>query len=477
MANWLQRFKPKSAFARGVGVLVGGTAGAQALMVLAAPLLTRLYSPDDFGLLAVYSGLLAICTVIAGLRYELAIPLPKSNAEAANVVVLSLVAVALTSTVVALAAWVWGSEIAATLEVPRLAEYFWLLPLGVLLIGTYQVFNYWAIRTKEFKAIAQTRITQTLGTLAVQLLGYKAGGFSLLLGQAGGQSIGSYRLARSAFTHPDFKRWSWDGVLSAAKSYRRFPIFSTWGALFNVAGRQLPPLMFAAFFGGSAAGLYALAHRVLAMPMTIIGNAVGNVFFSNAAEANREGRLGSLVTSVHEKLSQIAMPAAVVLVVAGPELFSFVFGPVWEEAGIFARWMAPWLYMVFITSPLSTLFSVLHMERQGMLFQAGLFVARVIAICIGAWMNSMFLSVLLFSLVSTIFWGGFLAWVSYATGGKLRDMALPSLISLAISSVCILPVVIHSVAQSGAFGGVVATLLTATFFFIYYTWLARRLFN
>ena len=70
MANWLQRFKPKSAFARGVGVLVGGTAGAQALMVLAAPLLTRLYSPEDFGLLAVYSGLLAICTVIAGLRYE-----------------------------------------------------------------------------------------------------------------------------------------------------------------------------------------------------------------------------------------------------------------------------------------------------------------------------------------------------------------------------------------------------------------------
>ena len=49
----LRRLLPKNAFARGVSVLVGGTAGAQLLTILAAPLLTRLYGPEDFGLVAV----------------------------------------------------------------------------------------------------------------------------------------------------------------------------------------------------------------------------------------------------------------------------------------------------------------------------------------------------------------------------------------------------------------------------------------
>lgn len=186
LLNPIKKLCPQNSFARGVSILVGGTAGAQALMILAAPLLTRLYTPEYFGLLAVYSGLLAIFAVVASLQYELAIPLPESNSEAANVLVLSLLVVILMTGISAIMVLVAGEQMADVLNTPKLASYFWLLPLGVFLSGIYNIFNYWAVRTQAFGDIARTRVSQTLVTLVVQLLGFKLGGIALLLGQTGG---------------------------------------------------------------------------------------------------------------------------------------------------------------------------------------------------------------------------------------------------------------------------------------------------
>lgn len=419
--------------------MVGGAAGAQVMMVLAAPLLTRLYSPDDFGLLAVYTGLLGLFTVIASLRYELAIPLPEDDQEAANLVILCLLMVLGITSVSALLVWLAGDAITRALGVPMLAPYFWLLPIGVLLVGIYQTFNYWAIRTKQFPAITRTRIRQAFTTTGIQLLAFKAGGVALLLGHAGGQGMGSITLGRAALARPELRLWSWQGVRFVARRYRRFPIFSTWSDFFNAAGQQLPPLMFAALFSAGAAGLYALAHRVLSMPMSVIGQAVAGVFFANAADAYREGRLGPLVSKVHDKLAQIAMPPALVLMVTGPELFTLVFGEQWRQAGEFARWMAPWLYMTFITYPLGTLFPVMEKQRQGMFFHTVLVLARAAAIAAGAWYGDLVMTVILFSFVSVICWIGFLVWIALSAGNTLGMILKPTCRILVISLLCVSP--------------------------------------
>jgi len=154
--NHLRRLLPKNAFARGVSVLVGGTAGAQVLTVLAAPLLTRLYSPEDFGLLAVYVSLLALIGIISSLRYELAIPLPEDEDEgvAANVAALSLILVGLTALLSGVLAWQLGPAIADLLGVPALAGYLWLLPVGALVSGSGQLFDDWAALIRRFTTIA-----------------------------------------------------------------------------------------------------------------------------------------------------------------------------------------------------------------------------------------------------------------------------------------------------------------------------------
>lgn len=394
----VSRLLPQSAFAKGVSVLMGGTAGAQVLMVLAAPLLTRLYTVDDFGLLAVYAALLSLFTVIASVRYELAIPLPEDDQTAASVVVLCLLVVLAVTGLSALGVFFAGESIAIALNVSKLTTYFWLLPAGVLLVGTYQVFNYWALRTKAFPAIARTKIRQSVTTLGIQILGFQFGGIALLIGQATGQGAGSLSLALPVLRMRQFSRVTAKDVRQAAARYRQFPIFSTLGGFFNTAGQQLPPLMIAAIFSSGAAGLYALAHRVLAMPMAVMGQAVSSVFFSNAAVAHRKGKLGALVSKVHQKLVHIIMPPTVILVVSAPDLFGIVFGSEWRVSGEFASWLSLWLFVSFTTSPVSNIFSIVERQSLGMLMQVVIFVFRTAGVLIGAETGDLLHTVMLFSL-------------------------------------------------------------------------------
>ncbi len=438
----LRSLLPKNAFARGVSVLVGGTAGAQVLTVLAAPLLTRLYSPEDFGLLAVYGSLLAMIGVISSLRYELAIPLPEDDAESANVAALCLILVGVSTLLSGLLVLQLGQPIAAALGVPQLEAYLWLLPVGVLLGGAYTVFNYWSIRTKRFTTIAGTRLRQALATIVIQLAAFKLGGIALLFAGVVGQSVGTTSLGRPALANPGFSQVSWRGILRAAGRYRRFPIFSTWEGLSNTAGMQLPPLLFAALFSPAAAGLYSLAHRILTLPMSLVGGAIGQVFFANAAEAHRAGQLGPLVAQLHGKLAHIGLPPTLILILLGPDLFAFVFGAQWRQAGEFARWMAPWLYLVFVSSPLSTIFAVMDRQKQGLVFQIILLVSRLTAIGVGAWIGDLSITVMLFAGASALCWLGFLFWVAHVAGNPARSMWQPSLAAFGFALLATLPILV-----------------------------------
>jgi O-antigen/teichoic acid export membrane protein len=439
----LRRLLPTKAFARGVSVLVGGTATAQLITILAAPLLTRLYSPEDFGLLAVYASLLALIGVIASLRYEVAIPLPDEDAEAANIVALCLILVGSITLFTAILVYLAGPDIADALGVPALAGYLWLLPLGVLLSGAYNVFNYWSLRTKRFATIAGTKLRQALTTLAIQLAAFKLGGVALLFGQVAGQSIGTTSLGRPALGSAGFRQVSWFGIAKAAARYRRFPIFSTWGGIAYTAGLQLPPMLFAALFGPAAAGLYALAHRLLTLPMTLVGGAIGQVFFANAAEAHRVGQLAPLVNRVHSTLSNIGLPAAILLFLIGPHLFTVLLGEQWREAGTFARWMAPWLYFQFVSAPLSAaIFSTTETQHYSLAFHAAMSFLRLLAIGIGALLGGILTAVIIMSVVSSLSYIGLLIMLAKISGVTVEKIAQNTLSSLWVSLLISLPILL-----------------------------------
>lgn len=424
--NQFRRLLPKNAFARGVSVLVGGTASAQLLLVLAAPLLTRLYSPEDFGLLAVYASLLALIGVISSMRYELAIPLPEDDGEAANIAVLCLILVVISTILTGVLVLLMGSAIAAALGVPTLAGYLWLLPVGVLLTGFYSVFNYWAVRTKRFTTIAGTKLRQAVATLAIQLAAFKLGGIALLLGQVAGQGVGTTTLGIPALKSAGFKQVSWAGVKKAAGRYKRFPIFGTSASFLNISGTQLPPVVFAALFGASAAGLYSIANRILTLPMSLVGQAISQVFLSHGSAKNREGALGRQVDKVLSILIQVAMPPLIFLVAFGPAIFEFVFGSEWRVAGEFARWMAPWLFIQFCMSPL-TVFIILERQDLSLLMQISLFTLRAFAVVLGYVANDLMTMLIYFSMASALGYAIFLG-VKISVSGASINKAITTIL-------------------------------------------------
>jgi O-antigen/teichoic acid export membrane protein len=453
---------PRSSFVRGVLLLGGGATASQVILMASAPLLTRLYTTEQFGLVAVFGSMLSILSVVSTLRYELAIPIAKDDEEAVHAVVLGLF-VALGMSLLAFFSVVcFRGQIAAAVNLQTMAGYLWLLPLGLLLRSIYQIFYYWCLRVKAFSAIARTNLTQSIGSVVVQVGGASFGSIALLLGQVVGQAAGISSLAVLAVRNrwDLFKTVRFKQVLWVGWRYRQFPYFSTWGGLLNTIGTQMPPVLFAVLFSPAAAGIYALAHRVLSLPMSLVGQAIGNVFLAKAADASREGNLAVLVARVHEKLAQIAMPPALVIAIIAPELFVWVFGSEWHEAGVFARLMAPMLYFQFILSPISTLFCVLEKEDQGMVLQGIMVIARCLSLVIGAGFGDLRLSVLLFSLVSAASYLSFLAWIVLISGCSWSTIIKPTSEALVTGLVLTIPLIITTLFNFNIFYIIFSIILT-----------------
>lgn len=434
---------PNSGFLRSVSVLVSGTVASQIMLLVAAPFLTRLYSPQDFGLLAVFVAFLMFMSAVVSLRYEQAIPLPEDAQEGAALLVLSMATAVLVATLLALPSMWYAKEIAAALNVPGFAGYMFLVPAGALLIGVYNVLSQWAIRTRQFGPLARTRVSQSFFAIAIQLFGASLGPIALLIGQVAGHGAGSVSLYLQGVNEhrPLLRSVGLRDLVHAARRYRRFPLYASWGAVFNTIGSQLPPLLFAALFSPALAGIYALANRVLSMPMQVIGKAIASVFLAGAADAQREGHLGILVARVHGKLSHIGMVPTLMLLTAGPEIFAFAFGDQWREAGVFAQWLAPWLYLVFVTSPMSAVLDVLDRQAAAMAFQALLLMVRIAAILSGAWLGDALIAIALFGTGSALCWLVQLAWIIRAAGVRWRPMAATSGAALAWGMTIVSPLI------------------------------------
>jgi O-antigen/teichoic acid export membrane protein len=366
----ITRVVPRGRFGRGVAVLVGGTTASQAILALTAPVLTRLYTPTDFGVLGVYTAIVALLGVVVGLRYMVAIPLPKEDSDAVNVVALSLAIGAGMSCALGLLGAALGHPFARFMHVPQLAPYMWLLPLSLLGNCILQTLYLWAIRVQGFSVIARARVSQAVARVGVQsVLGVVGvAPFGLLLGDLAEDVVGSGTFARliSKRRPGAWRSVSLQAMKRLAIRYSRFAWFGTPAGLLNVAGLQGMPLLVAYSYGATVAGWYALTLRVVALPMSLLGAAVGDTYFGIGPELVRTNpaALRSLFKKTAVRLLMIGIGPTVVLMLAGPTLFSFVFGDKWVTAGVYARYLAPAMLAQFVTSPLSD--TMIILERPGL---------------------------------------------------------------------------------------------------------------
>jgi len=372
----------QSTFAKNVAMISASTAFAQMLNALFSPVITRLYNPDEYGILTLYISILGLVAIIASLKYEWGITIAESDEKAVNVMCLGFIILFIFTIITYIIFYLFGRPILNTLNATKLFNYRYLIPIGVLLVGSYGIFLQWAYRNKDFHSISMTKIWQSVtGNGAFVLFGFlRIGPVGLILGQILKESAGIGSLSRPFFRNSIrlIKEISKDQIIWCAKRYKNFPLYSAPSQLLNTAGIQLPVFFISSLYGSQVLGLYGLANTVVNLPMVLIGQSIGDVFYAEVASIGKRNpkRVKDLTDKLFKKLVVIGLVPLVVLLFFGPFLFSFVFGYKWYDAGEYAKILAFLVFARFIFTPISRIYSVF--ERQKKAFMLDLF--RVILV-------------------------------------------------------------------------------------------------
>jgi len=401
IANHLNRFLPKGSALRHVSLVAGGTTIAQGINIAIMPLLSRIYSPEDFGVMAVYVSVTSILVEVSGFRYHFAIPLPKDERYANALVILSFFLQAVFVAFISIVLLFFGKPILAKLSMEVLIPYRLLIPIGVAGMGVYLTLTQWAIRGKMFQTIGQTRITQALSgaaTMAVLgLAGFKPVG--LLLGTIMSRAGGITTLLTGLLKGKDLPHPVKSDIKRVALRYRKFPMYSTWTGMLNTIGRQIMPILLVSFYSPHVAGLFAMAQRLLHLPSVFIGQAIGQVFLQRASVARHQGNLKELSMRTYTTLLRLGLFPILLLSFFAPPVFAYVLGERWLDAGAFARVLGPWIAFAFAYSPMSTLFSILDRQGAAFISEVAYLTARVLAFWAGAKLGGPLLAAAFFGIV------------------------------------------------------------------------------
>ena len=249
---------------------------------------------------------------------------------------------------------------------PDLLPWLWLVPAIAGTIGVYLVLNQLAVRRRRFGLIAQRNLLQSVTTVATQaiagVLGLSVGG--LISGLGLGQALGAAGLLSGSGlrTQPARTGMGITNLRQVARHYRRFPLILAPSGLVNVAGLTLPVLFVASYYGLEVAGWLGLTQRVLSLPVSLIGAAVGQVYISALAEKVRTGEAGAakLFSRTSRRLASIGIVGGSLLLVLGPLVFTLVFGTEWAESGAYAQALSINLVFQFFAGPLSQTIVILE---------------------------------------------------------------------------------------------------------------------
>ncbi|TLP36816.1 oligosaccharide flippase family protein [Arcobacter arenosus] len=348
-------------------ILATGTASSKLITFLAIPFITRLYTPEEFGILTIFISLLAILLPFGTLKYTTAIPLPKKENTAVNLTFLILFIILIVTLSVFLIFLFFKNEIFYLFKIEKIIDFWWLIPIALLLYSLYETFNFWFTRKKQFKLLSKNMFFQTtVGTIIKLIAGYLSfGAIGLIIGQIVSQSIGFFILIVN-FIKTVKITINIRYILFLLKYYVDFPKFKLPSHFLYILSFQAPLIFTSILYGTEATGQLGLAFSVLALPITLIGQTTSQAYYSEIARIGKKQpkKILSITKNLTKKLAVISILPFIVLILFAPYLFEIVFGKNWSEAGEFARILSIFLLGQFISSPLMQVFNVINKQKD-----------------------------------------------------------------------------------------------------------------
>lgn len=379
LTKFKSRFQQGSA-ARNVAILTVGTVIAQGVTIAVTPLLTRLYSPSDFGLLAVFLAVVSVGATLVTLRYESSILVPKGTVEAANLVLLSLMLGGGLSLILAVLGALLPMGLLEKVSLGALGNWLPIAFLTAAAAAALAVMQVWMNRQKKYKLMAWLRVGQSTGLAGVAVfLGLLRIENGLLIAQvitSASVCLAALWLGRSAAFF-----WKASCLQATAVAHKKTPKYLLPTALLDVATLQMPVMLIAVWFSVDEAGQFSMAWRLLMLPAAIVGGAVGQVFMQRFSSAIEDPVLArKLIKQSWMLLFVLGLIPFLLILIGGGAFFEVFLGAQWSVAGSMAEMLAPMAFAMFISSPTSGTYVVLGLQRYSLLFGVFVFIYRPLCV-------------------------------------------------------------------------------------------------
>ncbi|MCF8229072.1 MAG: oligosaccharide flippase family protein [Bacteroidales bacterium] len=364
--------------------MISGTAISQGILFAATPFLSRIFSPEDFGVFSIYAATVSIIASVASWKYELAIMLPEKEKDVQALFVLSMLATLATAIVVFLLILVFR-PLLVQYATDQINIFIWIVPLGVLFAGWLQVLISFGTKKKIFRSISITRASQAASGVGFQgaIGGFKLFSLGLVWGKLAGDIIAFFyliiALTRKQCIH--MKTVSREGIQVNARKYKDFPRYQSFAQLLSSLSQNVPYLMFSGLFSTEMAGFYMMSIRVLHAPTSLIARSTKEVYYQKAAALFAEGKsIHKLFKKTTFGLAKLGFIPFVLFGIFSVWIFSFVFGQEWETSGIYAQIILPWSFLGFMNPPSTASLYILGLQKFSLKYETSLVISRVLVI-------------------------------------------------------------------------------------------------
>jgi len=360
-------------YTHGLINLVSSTALGQLITIAALPILTRLYTPSEMGKFGLMTSFLSLVSVLSCLKYEVAIVAAKSYGDAVKLSILSLF-ISLISFI--LFGWLFiyfikhnilGFAVLPIITAPVVA-------LSLLAIALFQIAKFFNLRINNYKIIGYSNLTQncvkvfsqvTLGLLKLESLG-------LILGDLLGRSMGIIGMMK--IFHKEFKQHSYvfnvKALWKLAIKNRAYPLYIGPSSIINTLTFTLPIPLLTQYYGVSIAGIYLLANRILAFPISLISANIADIFYSQISDYSRENysQIKPIFWLTAKKLLFMGLLPTIIIILFSSTVLGNILGKNWQEVGIITTFMAPWGLAQFIVSPISRVVLVVGGQKFKLIY-------------------------------------------------------------------------------------------------------------
>jgi O-antigen/teichoic acid export membrane protein len=384
----------------GQSALLAGSAGiGQAISYIFMPVLSRVFTTEDYSTFSLYYAWIVPLAVFSTFRMEFAIP-HQSDSEkrfsTAHLTIKNSIYITLICALILALGYVFGF-----LSHPEMC--IWL-PLGILSISIPQILYFLSTRENQYKKSGLYRIINNLVLQsATALLGWMTwGSYGLIIGMLIGQLAGALTLATGNFKKIIQARSSktWIQSLHEFKSYI---LFSTPQGLIETLQLSGTIFVIYALFDEPYPGLFYLCWRILQSPISLISNTIFVVHYNNASQLHNQNEdYRWLIKKTAKLLFAVGAFIGVLLFFLGPWLFALFLGEPWREAGEIARILSLWFVFQFAVTPFSFVAILEKEQRTAFLLSVIDIIVKLLSLMVGSHFHSIKIGLTLYSITSSI---------------------------------------------------------------------------